>query len=291
MHDSISDGICQAVERCVPLQTVYSSFQLAQSLLQHAAGAGGIEPHIPVQAPTEGAAVIQAQLRLLDHEVVEFFICESQFPAVQPHEIGGVGGVSLDFGDVLFAVVHHEVKVGGEVGQKLLQPFLAACAEGGLHGGEGKGVVPVNVHALPEVVKNPLHVGIGEDHGTGLQAGQVEGLGTGTFATHYYVFPKQHFYKVPDTLPDSLAAGANCRFSQIYYGLEHLKPVAGETVLIQGAGSMGLYASAIGKELGLTTIVIDSVAERLEMAKRFGADHVISMVDYPTLEEREKAVK
>ena len=69
---------------------------------------------------------------------------------------------------------------------------------------------------------------------------------TGTFATHYYVFPKQHFYKVPDTLPDSLAAGANCRFSQIYYGLEHLKPVAGETVLIQGAGSMGLYASASG---------------------------------------------
>ena len=114
---------------------------------------------------------------------------------------------------------------------------------------------------------------------------------TGTFATHYYVFPKQHFYKVPDTLPDSLAAGANCRFSQIYYGLEHLKPVAGETVLIQGAGSMGLYAAAIGKELGLTSIVIDSVAERLEMAKRFGADHVISMVDYPTLEEREKAVK
>ena len=54
---------------------------------------------------------------------------------------------------------------------------------------------------------------------------------------------------------------------------------------------MGLYAAAIGKELGLTSIVIDSVAERLEMAKRFGADHVISMVDYPTLEEREKAVK
>ena len=54
---------------------------------------------------------------------------------------------------------------------------------------------------------------------------------------------------------------------------------------------MGLYAAAIGKELGLTTIVIDSVAERLEMAKRFGADHVVSMADCPTLEEREKAVK
>ena len=52
---------------------------------------------------------------------------------------------------------------------------------------------------------------------------------SGTFATHYYIHPRQYFYKVPDTLPDSLAAGANCRFSQIYYGLEHIGITAGET--------------------------------------------------------------
>ena len=73
---------------------------------------------------------------------------------------------------------------------------------------------------------------------------------SGTFATHYYIHPRQYFYKVPDTLPDSLAAGANCRFSQIYYGLEHIGITAGETLLIQGAGSMGLYACAIAKEKG-----------------------------------------
>ena len=43
---------------------------------------------------------------------------------------------------------------------------------------------------------------------------------------------------------NALAAGANCRFSQIYYGLEHVGLAAGETLLIQGAGSMGLYAAA-----------------------------------------------
>lgn len=114
---------------------------------------------------------------------------------------------------------------------------------------------------------------------------------SGTFATHYYIHPKQHFYKVPDTLPDSLAAGANCRFSQVYYGLEHIGITAGETLLIQGAGSMGLYACAIAKEKGVTTIVIDGVADRLEMAKRFGADHLISMEEYPQLSDREEAVK
>ena len=60
----------------------------------------------------------------------------------------------------------------------------------------------------------------------------------------------------------------------------------GETLLIQGAGSMGLYAAAIARELGVVTIVIDSVAERLEMAKRFGADHLINMTEYPTLSDR-----
>lgn len=114
---------------------------------------------------------------------------------------------------------------------------------------------------------------------------------SGTFATHYYIHPKQHFYKVPDTLPDSLAAGANCRFSQVYYGLDRLAPAPGETLLIQGAGSMGLYAAAIARELGVVTIVIDSVAERLEMAKRFGADHLINMIEYPTLSDREQAVR
>ncbi len=114
---------------------------------------------------------------------------------------------------------------------------------------------------------------------------------SGTFGSHYYVYPKQHFYKVPDTLPDSLAAGANCRFSQVYYGLEHVGMQPSETLLIQGAGSMGLYAAAIAKESGVTTIVVDSVAERLEMAKRFGADHLINMADFPTLEEREQKIK
>lgn len=114
---------------------------------------------------------------------------------------------------------------------------------------------------------------------------------SGTFATHYYIHPRQYFYKVPDTLPDSLAAGANCRFSQIYYGLEHIGITAGETLLIQGAGSMGLYACAIAKEKGVTTIVIDSVAERLEVAREFGADHLINMTDLPQMADREAAVK
>ncbi|CAN3970608.1 Ferric uptake regulation protein, partial [Dysosmobacter welbionis] len=73
-------------------------------------------------------------------------------------------------------VVHHIVKVGGEIGKQLVQPLIA-LVEGRLHGGEGEGVVPVDIHVHPELVKDLLFVRVGEHHCAGLQAGQVEGLG------------------------------------------------------------------------------------------------------------------
>ncbi len=114
---------------------------------------------------------------------------------------------------------------------------------------------------------------------------------SGSFGTHYYLHPKQYFYKVPDTLSNELVAGANCAFSQVYFGLETANVQAGEHLLLQGAGALGLYAAAIAKEKGAHVIVIDGVPERLEMAKRFGADDVVDMNVYPTVEERIAAVQ
>lgn len=112
----------------------------------------------------------------------------------------------------------------------------------------------------------------------------------GTFASHYYIYPEQEFYRVPDDLPDELAVGANCAFSQVYYGLERAELKEGETVLIQGAGGLGLYASAIAKEKGASVIVIDTVEDRLQTAKKFGADHTID-ASKTTIEEREALIK
>ena len=105
---------------------------------------------------------------------------------------------------------------------------------------------------------------------------------TGTHATHYYLQPNKFFYKVPDDVDDRIIAGANCAISQVYCGLDLIDVKLGETVLIQGAGGLGLYASAIAKERGATVIVVDILAERLELAKRFGADYTININDFPT---------
>jgi len=108
----------------------------------------------------------------------------------------------------------------------------------------------------------------------------------GSFATHYYIHPDQYFYKVPNNVPDSAAASANCALSQVYFGIEKAQLQFGETILIQGAGGLGLNAAAIAKEFGAKVIVVDGVTSRLEKARQFGADYVIDMNEYDTLEKR-----
>lgn len=112
----------------------------------------------------------------------------------------------------------------------------------------------------------------------------------GTFATHYYIHPDQYFYKVPDNVPDSAASCANCALSQVYFGMERANLLYGESIVIQGAGGLGLYAAALAKEMGATVIVVDVAASRLQKALQFGADHVVDLNECPTIEKRAKAI-
>ncbi|WP_260287164.1 zinc-binding dehydrogenase [Peribacillus aracenensis] len=113
----------------------------------------------------------------------------------------------------------------------------------------------------------------------------------GTYATHYYVHPNQYFYKVPDNVPDSVAASANCAISQVLYGIDKIQLKVNETILIQGAGGLGLYAAAIANESGAKVIIIDAVEERLNQSKKFGADYVINLNEYDTVEKRNAKIK
>ncbi|OPY86642.1 MAG: 5-exo-hydroxycamphor dehydrogenase [Syntrophaceae bacterium PtaU1.Bin231] len=100
---------------------------------------------------------------------------------------------------------------------------------------------------------------------------------TGTFATHYYIQPGQYFYRVPDELPSSIVAGANCGLSQVLFGLEKAALTSGEHLVIMGAGGLGLYATAVGKDKGAIVTVVDAIASRLTVAKSFGADHTVDL--------------
>lgn len=112
----------------------------------------------------------------------------------------------------------------------------------------------------------------------------------GAFSTHYYIHPEQFVFKVPDEIPDKVAASANCAITQVYYGIDKINVRLDEVVVVQGCGGLGLSAIAILKERGATVIAVDGVEERLQMAKRFGADYLLDMKEFPTKEERVKKV-
>lgn len=111
-----------------------------------------------------------------------------------------------------------------------------------------------------------------------------------SYATHYYIAPRQYVYKVREDIPEGVAASANCALAQVLFGLDQVGFRPDETVMIQGAGGLGLYATAILAHRGNRVIVVDGVASRLELAKRFGAHETIDIQSVPDSEERRASV-
>jgi D-arabinose 1-dehydrogenase-like Zn-dependent alcohol dehydrogenase len=113
----------------------------------------------------------------------------------------------------------------------------------------------------------------------------------GAFGDYYVVRPGAAVFKVPDELSDMMVAGVNCALSQVVGGLQLAGLKVGEYVVIQGAGGLGVYATAVAREMGAgRVIVIDSIRDRLELARGFGADELVDIEEFPDTEMRVKRV-
>jgi putative phosphonate catabolism associated alcohol dehydrogenase len=87
----------------------------------------------------------------------------------------------------------------------------------------------------------------------------------GGFAEYCYILPGTWILKLPAELSDEEAT-------------EAAEIALGDAVVIQGLGLLGLYGAAMAKARGARCVIgLDAVAARLEIAKKFGADHVIDI--------------
>ncbi len=92
---------------------------------------------------------------------------------------------------------------------------------------------------------------------------------------YYYTTRRQPLYKVPDELPDEAVAPLNCALAEVLFALRDVR--LGDTVVIQGAGGLGINAAAVARTAGAAqVIVIGKIAERLNVAADFGATHCIN---------------
>lgn len=83
---------------------------------------------------------------------------------------------------------------------------------------------------------------------------------------------------IPDGMPYEDAAAFTITYQTGYFGLHRrarLQP--GEVLLVHaGAGGVGTAAIQLGKAAGATVIATASTAEKLDVCRRMGADHVIN---------------
>jgi alcohol dehydrogenase len=95
----------------------------------------------------------------------------------------------------------------------------------------------------------------------------------GGFADYCYIQPGTGILNLPDELTDEEATPLNCGVATMISVTEAAEINMGDTVVIQGLGLLGLYGCAIAKARGARRVIgIDAVANRLIIAKKFGAD-------------------
>ena len=98
----------------------------------------------------------------------------------------------------------------------------------------------------------------------------------GGFGEVVYLRPGTTVIKIPDHLSNEVVAPINCALSTVVHAVEKLNIHKGDKVLIQGAGMLGIYASAYLKEIGVSEVfVADIEPSRLKVAEKFGAIPVL----------------
>jgi threonine dehydrogenase-like Zn-dependent dehydrogenase len=114
----------------------------------------------------------------------------------------------------------------------------------------------------------------------------------GGYAEFHYLRPGVNIFRLPDDLATESVVGAGCALITAIHGVERTGIQWRDTVVIQGAGPVGISALAIAKSAGAgKTIVLGAPASRLAMARRFGADHTIDIEELSDTQARIDAIR
>ncbi|MGD0328866.1 MAG: zinc-binding dehydrogenase [Nitrososphaeria archaeon] len=107
----------------------------------------------------------------------------------------------------------------------------------------------------------------------------------GGYAEYFFVRSGMEFVRIPDELTDEEVASFSCAGPTIIHGFERITLRAGDSVVVQGVGPVGLFAIIYAKAMGAGKVVaIGAPERRLEMAKKLGADSTINIEKYGTNE-------
>lgn len=111
----------------------------------------------------------------------------------------------------------------------------------------------------------------------GITYGADDGL-LGGWAEQIYLKPGVHIVPLPGELDPKTYMAGGCALPTALHAIDRAGMRLGDSVAIQGCGPVGLMAAALARLAGAgTVVVLGAPAERLEVARQLGADHVIDI--------------
>lgn len=114
-----------------------------------------------------------------------------------------------------------------------------------------------------------------------LQRSDAPPYATAGLSEYAYVVPGAQKLRLPDEVKDTWASAAGCAAKTVLRAFDRAGGVrAGSRVVVQGSGALGLFATAVASISGAGTVItVGAPPARLELARRFGADHTIDIAD------------
>ncbi len=112
----------------------------------------------------------------------------------------------------------------------------------------------------------------------------------GSYADYAWLPNGLAFFRLPDGADPLAVAALGCALPTVLRGFDRCGPVkVNDTVVVQGAGPVGLSAVLVAAQAGAREIIIiDGFEKRLDIARQLGATATISLSQ--SVEERRSAV-
>jgi len=118
----------------------------------------------------------------------------------------------------------------------------------------------------------------------------------GGFAEYEHILAGTDFVKVPDDLTLEEAVGACCAGRTVVHSFELLANCGGirhgDTVVVTGAGPVGLFAIVYAAQTGASKIIaVDVNQARLEFSKKWGATDIVNVTGFKDTAEETKHIR
>lgn len=111
----------------------------------------------------------------------------------------------------------------------------------------------------------------------GITYGLEHGI-LGGWSEKIYLKPGVKIVKLPNRIKPEAFIGGGCGLATAFHAIEQAQIKLGDSVVIQGSGPVGLNAAILAQLVGaLQVIVVGGPTMRLDLAREFGADHVIDI--------------